>query len=45
MTTSTSAPHRAQTTAATSLPTTAGGIALAQVRSAVTDLAQDGKHA
>jgi len=45
MTTSTSAPHRAQTTAATSLPTTAGGVALAQVRSAVTDLAQDGKYA
>ena len=49
MTPSTSAPHRAPTTAATtaatSLPTTAGGVALAQVRSAVTDLAQDGRHA
>ena len=42
---STSTPHRAPTTAAISLPTTAGGVALAQVRSAVEDLAKDGRHA
>ena len=31
--------------ASTSLPKTSGGVALAQVRSAVADLQQDGQHA
>jgi len=44
MTTSTASAHRAQTTAATTLPTASGGIAPAQVRSAVEDLAKDGRH-
>jgi len=46
MTTShTTAPLSADTPTETTLPPTAGGVALAHVRRAVTDLAQDGRHA
>ena len=44
-TTHTSFAHREHTAAETTLPKTSGGVALAQVRSAVVDLEQDGRHA
>ena len=42
MTTHTAFTHREH--ASTTLPNTSGGVALAQVRSAVEDLHQDGRH-
>lgn len=45
MTTPAAFVNREHTAAGTTLPKTSGDVALAQVRSAVTDLAQDGRHA
>ena len=45
MTPHTSFANHEHTAAGTTLPPKSGGVALAQVRSAVTDLAQDGRHA
>ena len=45
MTTHTSFANREYTAAGTTLPPKSGGVALAQIRSAVADLQQDGRHA